>query len=73
MVSVGTEGTEGRGAQWPHGSMSRAPEAVVSKALEQPTLGTSGAVAQHHSPRAGCVLAVGRPLAEPLGTRQLLR
>lgn len=31
----------GRGTPWPHGNMSRAPKALVSKALEQPTLGAS--------------------------------
>lgn len=34
-------GLQGRGAQWPDDSMSRAPKAEVSKALEWPSPGTN--------------------------------
>lgn len=40
-MSQDVVGTEGRGPQWPHGSMSRAPKAAICKALEWPTPGTS--------------------------------
>lgn len=41
LVSWDVLGAAGRGAQWPDDSMSRAPKAEVSKALEWPSLGAN--------------------------------